>query len=69
MPPLSTHCPQTGDESNYLRAQIARISHTTVCCLSGSFSIDDETNQLVQAEDYEGVQGRDAAQVSAWVHK
>ncbi len=63
------HFIRAGTEANYLRAQIARIAATTVACPAGSFAPNDETNELERSEDWEGVPGRDAAQLGSWVHR
>lgn len=67
--PVSTFPAFPGTEANYLRAQIARIAATTVACPAGSFAPNDETNELERSEDWEGVPGREAAQLGSWVHR
>ena len=57
-----------GKEDNYLRAQIARIACTTVCCPQGLFTADEE-GTLEKNEEWEGLPGKEAATAGAWAHR
>ena len=60
--------PSAGTEANFLRAQIARISASTVCSPAGAFSANEEGG-LDKNEEWEGVPGREAAQAASWAHR
>ena len=65
---VSTYPAFPGNEANYLRALIARISAATVVAPSDLFSLNDETGELERAEDWEPPAGREMAAPTAWVH-
>jgi radial spoke head protein 4A len=66
---VSTYPAFPGDESNYLRALIARIGAATVVAPADLFSFNDETGELERSEEWEAPgSGRDFAAPSAWVH-
>lgn len=65
---VSTYPVFHGTEINYLRAQIARIAATTVCCPAGLFEADEEGG-LERNEEWEGLPGKEAMSTSAWVHR
>jgi hypothetical protein len=58
----------TGTEANYLRAQIARIAASTICCPAGCF-IANEEGGLDKNEEWEGLPGNEAAQPTSWTHR
>lgn len=67
--PVSTFPVFPGTEANYLRAQIARIAHTTVCAPNGLFTADEDGN-LEREEEFVPVENsRDMALPSNWVHR
>ncbi|KAG2495962.1 hypothetical protein HYH03_005892 [Edaphochlamys debaryana] len=65
---VSTYPAFPGNEANYLRALIARIGHATVVAPADLFSLNDETQELEKAEDWEAPPGREMAVPGAWVH-
>lgn len=65
---VSTYPVFPGIEANYLRAQIARIAATTVCCPNGLFTVDEEGN-MEKAEEFEPLAGREMASPNNWSHR
>ena len=65
---VSTYPLFPGTEANYLRAQIARISCTTVCCPSGLFAAGED-GSLEKTEDFQPLPGREMSQAANWVHR
>jgi len=71
---VSCFPPFPGDESVYLRAQIARIACATVLVPSGKLQVDEESEVepkpiiAVPAEDYTPVEPNDMASGDNWVH-
>lgn len=55
-------------QANYLRAQIARISSTTVCAPSGLFSANED-GSLEKSEEFGGFPGRELSGTANWVHR
>eukprot|EP00798_Chlamydomonas_sp_ICE-L_P031212 gene31212-6361_t len=66
---VSTFPTFEGTEANYLRAQIARIGCTTVCCPTGLFEPGEEEGTLEKNEEWEGLPGKEANTKGAWVHR
>ncbi|GLC46426.1 putative splicing factor, arginine/serine-rich 4 [Pleodorina starrii] len=65
---VSTYPAFPGNEANYLRALIARIGAATVVAPTDFYGLNDETEELEAAEDWEPPPGRELAVPSAWVH-
>lgn len=57
-----------GTEANYLRAQIARISCTTVVCPAGLFAVNEEGG-IEHAEDFTPLPAREAGAAANWCHR
>mmetsp|Transcript_11182 Transcript_11182/g.20236 ORF Transcript_11182/g.20236 Transcript_11182/m.20236 type:complete len:450 (-) Transcript_11182:338-1687(-) len=57
-----------GNEANYLRAQIARITAATTCAPNGLYSWDEEAEALETAEEFEPLPGREMSLTANWVH-
>ncbi|CAE1318213.1 RSPH4A [Acanthosepion pharaonis] len=76
--PVVTYPPFPGNESNYLRAQIARISAATQISPMGFYQFDEEEEEDVEGEardtyveniDFEGLPIRELSEsVNNWVH-
>jgi len=49
---INSNPPFPGKERHFLRAQLARIVHSTAVIPKGMFEIDDETNEMKFAEDF-----------------
>jgi len=58
-----------GKESNYLRAQIARIASTTVICPTGYFSVGEDGETLDSNDDYEPANATEFQTAEAWSHR
>ena len=65
---VSTYPLFPGTEANYLRAQIARISCTTVLAPAGLFTANDD-GTLEKSEDFTGLPGRELSSTANWVHR
>lgn len=61
------HPPFPGTEKHYLRAQIARITSSTVVCPSGYFQTN-EAGDIEPAEEPEIKTAEDLANLTSWVH-
>lgn len=48
---IYTNPPFEGSEKNYLRAQIARISHSTTLLPKGLWKIDEESERQIVEEE------------------
>jgi radial spoke head protein 4A len=58
-----------GTEKNYLRAIIARISHSTVVVPAGKFTADEqETNIILENEEFKGISAAKLKNQANWVH-
>ncbi|WIA22916.1 hypothetical protein OEZ86_009852 [Tetradesmus obliquus] len=57
-----------GNEANFLRAQIARISCTTVVCPAGLFVVNEEGG-LENAEEYSQLPAREMGTTANWSHR
>lgn len=66
---VSTYPPFDGTEANYLRCQITRIACSTVCCPVGSFTADEDSGDVAQNEEWEGVKDREGGVPAAWAHR
>ncbi len=65
---VSTYPLFPGDESNFLRAQIARIAASTVLAPSGLFSAGEDGG-LEKSEEFGGFPGKELAGPANWVHR
>lgn len=65
---VSTYPVFPGNEANFLRAQIARIAATTVCCPNGLFTVDEE-GSLEKNEEFEPLLGREMSNPANWSHR
>jgi len=61
--------PFCGKERHLLRAQLARIHHSTQLCPKGLFEMDDETLQQKYAEDFTVPATDDLKALEAWGHE
>lgn len=70
--PVLVHPPFPGNEADYLRAQIARILHSTYVAPAGMFSFDEDVEEeprpIVPTEEWEAPEQEEMAEASAWVH-
>ncbi|OQR99877.1 flagellar radial spoke protein [Thraustotheca clavata] len=62
------HPPFPGTEKNFLRAQIARISSSTVLCPGGYFTLTEEGNIEPPEEAPEAKTTAELAELGNWVH-
>lgn len=65
---VTGHPPFPGLEKHFLRAQIARISASTVVCPAGYFQENDTTGEIEPAEEPEIKSAQDLADLGSWVH-
>jgi hypothetical protein len=61
--------PFPGKERHLLREQLARITHACEICPKGLFEIDEETNEVKMAEEFEMPSTADLASLEVWGHK
>ncbi|KAG8461297.1 hypothetical protein KFE25_010484 [Diacronema lutheri] len=70
--PIVVHPPFPGSEADYLRAQVARILHSTYVAPGGMFSFEedseDEPKPIVPTEEWEAPLPEEMGELSAWVH-
>jgi len=57
-----------GNEANYLRAQIARISASTVLCPAGLFEVNEDGG-LDKAEEWSPLPDREMGAAANWAHR
>jgi len=67
--PVSAYPPFPGREAEFLRAQIARISHATVLAPNGFFVYDEDAEAVVKAEEFEPRAPEEMMAGDAWVHR
>ncbi|PNW83461.1 hypothetical protein CHLRE_05g242550v5 [Chlamydomonas reinhardtii] len=67
--PVSAFPAFPGNEANYLRALIARISAATVCCPRGFFTADDDSAELSANDEWVPLKGREMALPVNWSHR
>ncbi|KXZ46195.1 hypothetical protein GPECTOR_46g264 [Gonium pectorale] len=67
--PVSAYPAFPGNEANYLRSLIARISSATVCCPRGYFIADEDGGELSQNDEWEPLKGREMALPVNWCHR
>jgi len=60
--------PFPGKERHLLRAQLARIQHTTELCPKGLFEMDEETNLPKYAEEFNIPGTQELQSLEAWAH-
>lgn len=63
---VSGHPPFSGNEGNYLRAQIARITADCSLAPSGFFTVDEESGELSMNEEFTGTSAAELASEGAW---
>lgn len=61
--------PFPGRERHLLREQLSRITHGTEICPKGMYEIDEETNQVKLAEEFEVPSTADLANPESWAHR
>ena len=61
--------PFPGKERHLLREQLARITHATEICPKGLFEIDEETNVVKPAEEFEYPATAELQSLEAWGHR
>jgi len=70
--PVVVHPPFPGSERDYLRAQIARILHSTYVAPGGMFSFDEDSDAepkpIAPTEEWEAPAPEDMLDPAAWVH-
>ncbi|CAD7696505.1 unnamed protein product [Ostreobium quekettii] len=65
---VSNYPPFPGKEANFLRAQIARISSTTVLCPSGYFNVSEE-GEIEKNEEFQSLESREMGNATNWSHR
>ena len=60
--------PFPGKERHFLRAQLARLQHTTEICPKGLYEIDEETNEQKFAEEFAIPSTDELKSMEAWCH-
>lgn len=66
---VAGHPPFPGLEKHFLRAQIARITASTVVCPAGYFQVNDDNNGAIEpVDDPEIKSAQDLADLGSWVH-
>jgi radial spoke head protein 4A len=67
-----SHPPFPGVERDYLRAQIARILHSTYVAPSGMFSFEDDSEEepkpIQATEEWEAPEPEEMCEPTSWVH-
>jgi hypothetical protein len=67
--PLNSHPPYPGMERNFLRAQIARISHATTLCPKGYFVAPEEGEGTAEVnEEYQPLPTAAMHDAASWAH-
>jgi len=67
--PVSAYPPFPGKEAEFLRAQIARIAHSTVLAPAGLFNYDEEAEEVTKAEEFEPKPAEELVSPESWVHR
>lgn len=65
---VAGHPPFPGLEKHFLRAQIARITSSTVVCPAGYFQANDENGSIEPVDEPEIKSAQDLADLGSWVH-
>jgi len=61
--------PFPGKERHLLRATVARITHATEICPKGKYEVDEETNEIKEAEEYALPGTEELKSLEAWGHR
>jgi radial spoke head protein 4A len=67
--PVSAYPAFPGNEANFLRALIARISAATVCCPQGAFTAEEDSPELSANDEWVPLKGREMSLPVHWSHR
>ncbi|KAJ3302502.1 Radial spoke head protein 4 A [Kappamyces sp. JEL0829] len=65
---ISSYPAFAGNEAQYLRCQIARISSNTVVSPKGYYMVDPDAEESEEGNEYEGMANDQLANITNWVH-
>lgn len=70
---IDSNPPFPGKERHFLRAQLARIQHSTELCLKGEFEIEEneetEAKEVKAVEDFTVPPSEELKSLESWAHK
>jgi len=62
------HPPFQGTEKDFLHALIARINGATNVCIDGFYELDEDTGEMIKAEEFEPAEVEALTEAGGWTH-